>query len=89
MSRCRSFHSCPPAAIKARGLAGLRVCGFAVCTVHMLLKTTTGAMVGGVQGTAIEATLWGDFADKHHDILEEGKVGSWIAQPADTRGFYM
>jgi hypothetical protein len=29
-----------------------------------------------VQGTAIEATLWGDFADKHHDTLEEGKVSS-------------
>ena len=29
-----------------------------------------------MQGTAIEATLWGDFADKHHDTLEEGKVSS-------------
>ena len=27
-----------------------------------------------MQGTAIEAMLWGDFADKHHDTLEEGKV---------------
>jgi hypothetical protein len=34
------------------------------------------AFVVVVQGTTIEATLWGDFADKHHDTLEEGKVSS-------------
>lgn len=27
-----------------------------------------------MQGTSIEATLWGDFADKYHDMLQEGKV---------------
>lgn len=26
------------------------------------------------QGTSIEATLWGDFADKYYDMLQEGKV---------------
>ena len=27
-----------------------------------------------VQGTAIEATMWREIADKYHPMLEEGKV---------------
>lgn len=27
-----------------------------------------------MQGTAIEATLWREAADKHYDTLQEGKV---------------
>ena len=27
-----------------------------------------------VQGTAIEATMWRELADKYHPLLEEGKV---------------
>ena len=30
--------------------------------------------VSPVQGTAIEATLWREAADKHFDSLQEGKV---------------
>lgn len=33
-----------------------------------------GCMVSAAQGTVIEATLWGEFADTHYDSLEEGKV---------------
>lgn len=46
------------------------------------------APVSCMQGSSIEATLWGDFADRCHDMLEEGKVRPHRL-PAVTTGFFL
>lgn len=46
-------------------------------SIAALLSAVPAERIGGrtpAQGASIEATLWAEFADNHHAMLQEGKV---------------